>query len=174
MKYKNFSGQPIISQVLKFIPTTIITQTAKNHMSDLYYKSIKNFDHLVTMIFANISGSSSLREVTSIILACEGKTNHLGLSNYPKRNTLPDASKKRSSKVFAAIYQTIYSQYKQFLSDSNPRTLLVRDLKIIDSSTIGLFSNVLKGAGQNSRKGKKKDGIRMYAIIRLNLRVYFQ
>lgn len=164
-KSKNFSGQPIISQVLKFIPTTIITRTAKKHMSDRYYKQFKTYDHLVTMIFATLSGSSSLREVSSIMLACEGKINHLGLSNYPKRSTLSDANKKRSSSVFADIYQSIYNQYKHFLSDSNRRIVPVKDLKIVDSSTIGLFSDVLKGAGRNPLNGKKKGGIKMHTMI---------
>lgn len=155
-KSKNFSGQPIISQVLKFIPASIIARTAKKQMSDRYYKRFKTYDHLVTMIFATLSGSSSLREVSSIMLACEGKINHLGLSNYPKRSTLSDANKKRSSSVFAAIYQSIYNQYKHFLSDSNPRTLPLKDLKIVDSSTISLFSDVLKGAGRNPLEGKKR------------------
>lgn len=161
----NFSGQPIISQVLKFIPASIIARTAKKHMSDRYYKRFKTYDHLVTMIFATLSGSSSLREVSSIMLACEGKINHLGLSNYPKRSTLSDANKKRSSSVFAAIYQSIYNQYKHFLSDSNPRTLPLKDLKIVDSSTISLFSDVLKGAGRNPLEGKKKGGIKMHTMI---------
>jgi hypothetical protein len=161
----NFSGQPIISQVLKFIPASIIARTAKKHMSDRYYKRFKTYDHLVTMIFATLSGSSSLREVSSIMLACEGKINHLGLSNYPKRSTLSDANKKRSSSVFAAIYQSIYNQYKHFLSDSNPKTLPLKDLKIVDSSTISLFSDVLKGAGRNPLEGKKKGGIKMHTMI---------
>jgi len=164
-KSKNFSGQPIISQVLKFIPASVITRTAKKQMSDRYYKRFKTYDHLVTMIFATLSGSSSLREVSSIMLACEGKINHLGLSNYPKRSTLSDANKKRSSSVFAAIYQSIYNQYKHFLSDSNPRIVPVKDLKIVDSSTIGLFSDVLKGAGRNPLNGKKKGGIKMHTMI---------
>jgi hypothetical protein len=164
-KSKNFSGQPIISQVLKFIPTSIIARTAKKHKSDRYYKRFKTYDHLVTMIFATLSGSSSLREVSSIMLACEGKINHLGLSNYPKRSTLSDANKNRSSSVFGAIYQSIYNQYKHFLSDSNTRTVPVQDLKIVDSSTIGLFSDVLKGAGRNPLNGKKKGGIKMHTMI---------
>jgi hypothetical protein len=49
-------------------------------MSDRYYKHFKTSDHLTTMIFATLCGSSSLREVSSIMLACEGKINHLGLS----------------------------------------------------------------------------------------------
>lgn len=164
-KSKNFSGQPIISQVLKFIPTSIITRTAKKQMSDRYYKRFKTYDHLVTMIFATLSGSSSLREVSSIMLACEGKINHLGLNNYPKRSTLSDANKKRSSSVFAAIYQSIYNQYKHFLSDSSPKIVPVKNLKIVDSSTIGLFSDVLKGAGRNPLNGKKKGGIKMHTMI---------
>jgi len=164
-KSKNFSGRPIISQVLKFIPASIINRTAKKQMSDRYYKRFKTYDHLVTMIFATLSGSSSLREVSSIMLACEGKINHLGLTRYPKRSTLSDANKKRSSSVFAAIYQSIYNQYKHFLSDSNPRTLPVNDLKIVDSSTIGLFSDVLKGVGRNPLEGRKKGGIKMHTMI---------
>lgn len=164
-KSKNFSGQPIISQVLKFIPSSLIARTAKKEMSDRYYKRFKTYDHLVTMIFASLSGSSSLREVSSIMLACEGKINHLGLSNYPKRSTLSDANKKRSSTVFAAIYHSIYNRYRHFLSDSNPRALSVKDLKIVDSSTIGLFSDVLKGVGRNPLAGRKKGGIKMHTMI---------
>ena len=124
-KSKNFSGQPIISQVLKWIPNTIISRTAQNYNSDKYYKRFKTYDHLVTMIFATISGCSSLREISSIILACEGKINHLGLSKFPKRSTLSDANKNRSSKVFGSIYQKLYNQYKGFLSDSSTKSLPV-------------------------------------------------
>src|SRR2546428_5726462 len=144
-KSKNFSGQPIISQVLKLLPSEIITRTAAKHQSNRYYKRFKTYDHLVTMIFATLSGCSSLREVSSIMLACQGKINHLGLTGFPKRSTLSDANKKRSSSVFADIYQAIYGQYKKILSDSSPRALPIKDLKIVDSSTISLFSNVLRG-----------------------------
>ena len=81
-KSKNFSGQPIIKQVLNFIDSKDIHRTAKNHNSDRYTKKFTTYDHLVTMIFTVISGCSSLREVTSIMLACEGKINHLGLKDF--------------------------------------------------------------------------------------------
>lgn len=47
-KSTNFSGQPIISQVLKFIDNKIIYRTGQKHNSDRYYKKFKTFDHLVT------------------------------------------------------------------------------------------------------------------------------
>jgi hypothetical protein len=164
-KSTNFSGQPVISQVLKYISRSIITRTAKSHQGDRYYKRFKTYDHLVTMIFATLSGCSSLREVSSIMLACEGKINHLGLTRFPKRSTLSDANKNRPSTLFAALYGQLYDQYKQFLSDSSPRNLPVKDLKIVDSSTISLFSDILKGAGRNPAEGKKKGGMKMHTMI---------
>ena len=164
-KSKNFSGQPIISQVLNFVPSSIISRTAQAHNSDKYYKRFKTYDHLVTMIFATISGCSSLREISSIMLACEGKINHLGLTKFPKRSTLSDANKNRSSEVFASIYESIYNRYRHFLSDSYTKKLPVEDLKIVDSSTISLFSDIIKGVGRNPINGKKKGGIKMHTMI---------
>lgn len=78
----NFSGQPIIKQVLNFIDSKEVYRTAKKHNSDRYTKKFTTYEHLVTMIFTVISGCSSLREVSSIMLACEGKLNHLGLKTF--------------------------------------------------------------------------------------------
>jgi uncharacterized protein DUF4372/DDE family transposase len=164
-KSKNFSGQPIIKQLLGFIDSKIIYRTAEKHKSDRYTKKFTTYEHLVTMIFTVISGCSSLREVTSIMLACEGKINHLGLKHFPKRSTLSDANKRRSSEVFADIYYQLYKRHKGFLSDSRIKEPAVKDLMIVDSSTITLFSDILKGVGRNPLTGKKKGGIKMHTMI---------
>ncbi len=164
-KSKNFSGQPIIKQVLNFLDAKDIYRTAKKHNSDRYTKKFTTHDHLVTMIFAVISGCSSLREVTSIMLACEGKINHLGLRDFPKRSTLSDANKRRNAEVFADIYSSLYKRYHRFLSDSRTREPAIKNLRIVDSSTIGLFSDILRGVGRNPLNGKKKGGIKMHAMV---------
>src|SRR5699024_8704816 len=101
----------------------------------------------------------------NIILACEGKINHLGMKYFPRRSTLADANKRRKSIVFGDIYKSIYRRYHQFLADSNPKTLPLKGLKIVDSYTISLFSDILKGAGRNPLNGKKKGGIKMHTMI---------
>ncbi len=117
------------------------------------------------MIFATLSGISSLREVSSILLACEGKLCHLGLTRFPKRSTISDGNRRRPSCIFADLYHMVYDKYKVFLSDSNPRALPVKNLKIVDSSTISLFSDIIKGVGRNPLTGKKKGGIKMHTMI---------
>ena len=164
-KSTHFSGTPIIKQILKYIPQEDITRTAKIYNSDRYYKKFKTYDHLVTMLYATMSGVSSLRELSTVLLACEGRISHLNLKHFPKRSTLSDANKKRTSEVFGAIYSKLYKRYAPFLSDSSPLKSPVKNLKIVDSTTISLFSDILKGVGRNPITGKKKGGIKMHTMI---------
>jgi hypothetical protein len=164
-KSTNFSGTPIIKQILKFILSSDISRTAQKYQSDRYYKTFKTYDHLVTMIYATLSGTSSLRELSTVMLACEGRISHLNLKHFPKRSTLSDANKKRTSKVFGAIYALLYKRYAPFLSDSSTLKPPVKNLKIVDSTTITLFSDILKGVGRNPINGKKKGGIKVHTMI---------
>ena len=164
-KSTHFSGTPIIKQVLKFILPADISRTAKTFNSDRYYKTFKTYEHLVTMLYVTMSGVSSLRELSTVLLACEGRISHLNLKHFPKRSTLSDANKKRTSEVFGAIYAKIFKRYAPFLSDSSPLKSPVRNLKIVDSTTISLFSDILKGVGRNPLNGKKKGGIKMHTMI---------
>ena len=164
-KSKKFSRQPIIKQLLSFISKQNFYRTAEHYKSDRYTKRFTTYEHLVTMIFSVLSGCSSLREVTSIMLACEGKLTHLGIKHFPKLSTLADANKRRSSQVFGAIYYQLYNHYKVILSESRTKHEAIEGLQIIDSTTITLFSDILKGAGRNPIAGKKKGGIKMHTII---------
>lgn len=164
-KSTNFSGTPVIKQILNLILPSEISRTAEKHNSDKYYKKFKTYDHLVTMIYATLSGISSLRELSNVMLACEGRISHLNINDFPKRSTLSDANAKRTSEVFGSIYGTLYKRYAPFLSDSSSLQPPVENLKIVDSSTVSLFVDILKGVGRNPINGKKKGGIKIHTMI---------
>jgi len=106
-----------------------------------------------------------LREVSGLFLACQGRIGHLGLKDFPRRSTFAEANSKRSSKIFGMIYQQLYERYRSFLPDSRKGKLPVKDLHIVDSTTISLFSDVLKGVGRNPKEGKKKGGIKVHTVV---------
>ena len=159
------SGIPVITQVLNLLDRDKITRTAKENASDKYYKSFKTMEHLVTMIYVVLTRCTGLREIATIMLACEGKINHLGLKNFPKRSTISDGNRSRNSKVFSDIYFGVYNKYRRNLSDSSQKDAIIQHLKIVDSTTISLFSDILKGVGRNPINGKKKGGIKMHTMI---------
>ena len=117
------------------------------------------------MIYATLSGVSSLRELSTVMLACEGRISHLNLKYFSKRSTLSDANRKRTSAVFGEIDASLYKRYAPLLSDSSSLKPPVKNLKIVDSTTITLFSDILKGVGRNPINGKKKGGIKMHTMI---------
>ncbi|MEI9908905.1 MAG: transposase [Bacteroidota bacterium] len=82
------------------------------------------------------------------------------------RSTLSDANTNRSFLVFAMIYEELLKQYHSFISDSRLKGLSIKNLKVIDSSTIQLFSEILRGVGRNPKEGsKKKGGIKVHAMM---------
>jgi len=159
------SGNPIISQIINLLDRDKINRTARENQSDRYYKRFKTKDHLITMLYVVLSGCTSLREITGIMLACEGKINHLGITDFPKRSTISDANKKRNSKVFSDIYFGLYKKYRRIISDSKLKDKVIKGLYIVDSTTISLFCDILKGVGRNPINGKKKGGIKMHTMI---------
>ena len=162
---KNFSGKPIISQLLNFIPRELVYRTAASHQANRYTKTFKTYDHLITLLYSVLSNCTSLRELSTAMLACEGKLNHLGIAYFPKRSTLSDANNRRSQKVFADIYYALLKNYRGLLSDSCPKKDVPDKLFIVDSSTVMLFSDVLKGVGRNPFNGKKKGGLKIHTLM---------
>lgn len=165
-KSKKFVGQPILSQILSCISTDIIKQSCKKHNSNRYYKRIPVRVHLVSLLYGVFSYCNGLRELCEGMLACEGKLTHLGLDKAPARSTLSDANNRRSYLVFETIYFKLLKQYHSFISDSRLKGLSIRNLKIIDSTTIRLFSDILRGVGRNPLDGsRKKGGIKVHALM---------
>ena len=157
-----FTGQPIFSQLLQFIPKHIIKDVVKLHDSDRYYKRFKSYEHLVTMLYACFHGCKSLREVTTGMMACTTRINHLGINYMPRRSTLAEANAHRKEQFFGDLYHRLYAH---FYPDSRQFTKLEKRLFIFDSTTISLFSDVMKGGGQKAA-GKSKGGLKAHVLMK--------
>lgn len=165
-KSNSFSGQPILSQILNLISSKIINTATKKHKSNRYYKKLPSRVHLVTLLYGVFSYCNGLRELCEGMLGCEGKLAHLGFDKAPARSTLSDANNKRSYLFFATVYEKLLEQYHSFISDSRLKGLSIKNLKIIDSTTISLFSDLLAGVGRNRLDGsKKKGGIKVHTMM---------
>lgn len=159
-----FTGQPIFTQLLKFIPRDSVTRIAQQHKADRYSKRFSTYEHLVTILYSVFNNCNSLREITTGMLASEQRLNHLGIRYPPRRSTISDANSRRNAEVFGEIYYSLYKRYAQFLSDSRRRDKTSR-LYIFDATTISLFQEVLRTSGKNP-SGKRKGGIKVHTLIR--------
>lgn len=168
-KSTHFIGQPVYLQMLNLIDKRKVKEIGDAHEGNRYTKKFFVWDHLVTILYAMIMRFDSLREIETSLLVSSRRLAHLGIQGPPKRSTISYANQHRSEAIFGEIYQYLYDTYRDRLSlDSRNKNLpqWMSKLKIIDSTTISMFSDLLfKGAGRLPKFGNKKGGAKMHTVI---------
>ena len=171
-KSSNFFGQPIFGQLIKSLDRKKIAEISRKHGGEKYVKSFDGYTHLLTMLYAVIQRFDSLREIEASMTAEVRKLHHVGIDSVPKRSTLSDANARRSEKFFEEVYRDLYEANKAILSSDSRRggtEEWIKRLRIIDSTTVSLFSNtIFKGVGRHPKTGRKKGGIKVHAVIHAN------
>ena len=171
-KSSNFFGQPIFGQLIKSLDRKKIAEMSRKHGGEKYVKSFDGYTHLLTMLYAVIQRFDSLREIEASMTAEVRKLHHVGIDSVPKRSTLSDANARRSEKFFEEVYRDLYEANKAILSSDSRRggtEEWIKRLRIIDSTTVSLFSNIIfKGVGRHPKTGRKKGGIKVHAVIHAN------
>ena len=81
-KNTNFSGQPILNQLIMFLDKGKIRKITKENDSDRYVKKFSTYNHVVVMLFVAFEGYHSLREVVLGLLANANKTLPFGFFLY--------------------------------------------------------------------------------------------
>jgi hypothetical protein len=161
-----FVGQPIFKQVINLIDGINLTSLIKKHNADYYYKAFKAKTQLITVLFGIFSRCDSMAEICEGLRAMSGKLNLLGLEKAPAKSTACDGMRNRGNKFFEDVYFSLVRHYQSFLSDSRTFGLTFKEVLLIDSTTIRLFSDILKGVGRNPKDdGKKKGGLKVHMLI---------
>ena len=171
-KSTHFFGQPVYGQLIRSLDRDKIIEISRKNGGEKYVKSFDGYTHLLTMLFAVIMRFDSLREIEAAMTAEVRKLHHIGIEKVPKRSTLSDANARRSEKFFEGVYRDLYDCNKDKLSSDSRRNGCeewIKRLRIIDSTTISLFSNaIFKGVGRHPKTGRKKGGIKVHSVIHAN------
>lgn len=163
-----FTGQPILTQLLCFIPRKMVFDLGKKHGSDRYCKRFYTWDHLVSMLYCSFCKCSSTRELITGIQANFNKLNHLGMQYVPRRSTLCDANLRRPEALFSELYHALLSKYYKAVLPDSPTAKgdIFSKLFILDSTTVSLFTDVMKGMGPAPANGKKKGGMKAHVLVK--------
>ena len=170
-KSNYFSSKSVFGQLISLIDDKTIKDAVKKNDSDRYVKRFKSKDHLISMLFCSFAKCNSLREVSGAMLGLSGKTESFQLNHIPKRSTLSDANKNRKVEFFEDIYNKLLREYGSVLSDSRIQDVLKKQVKIVDSTTISLFKDILSCVGRKAKDGKSKGGIKVHTVINADEKV---
>jgi hypothetical protein len=118
------------------------------------------------MLFGVLSRCDSMGETCDGMKGLAGKLNHLGLEKSPAKSTASDGLRGRDNEFFQEVYFMLLKNFKDILSVSRIDNVSFAKLFIFDSSTIRLFSDIMKSVGRNPKHdGKKKGGLKVHMMI---------
>src|SRR5260370_38033043 len=129
---------------MKAVPRRRFAAIVERHGGDKYVKGFSSWDHLVTLVFGQLGGLSSLREVETVWTGQAGHHYHLG-SGRLRRSTLSDANRRRPSAVFAEVFAELSAMAAGALAREGQQVL-----RLIDATPIPL-SSLHKWAEWNGR-----------------------
>src|SRR5574344_194500 len=174
-KSTHFTGQPVYSQVIKLLDKSKIKEKSRQTLkSESYVKCFDGYTHLIVMLFGVLKHFDSLRELEIGMKAEVGKLQHLGINYVAKRSTIAEANIRRSQEFFAKVYANLLERYTPFLADSRSQCAekeWEKALYMMDSTTISLFDNLLKGVGRHPKSGKKKGGMKVHTVMKYHVGV---
>ena len=123
-----------------------------------YVKCFGRWDQLMAMLYAQLSGAASLRQLQAGFNAQRAHHYHLGTTPV-QRATLADANAQRSPQIFADLARTLMAQ----VSHSTRRSC-AQLLYLLDSSSISL-----KGAGfdewTQATRTRNTQGIKLHLLL---------
>ena len=158
MKYHN----TIFRQLLTFIPRNRFQDTVDRHNGDHRIRTLSCWDQFVTLLFGQLSGRISLRD---LVLGFNSKGSHhyhLG-TKAVKRSSLSDANNKRPVEIFTETFFYLLEKVRNHL----PSGLSKEIVRLIDSTTISLNLEQFKWAKFRSAKS----GIKLHMVYDPNAQI---
>lgn len=122
----------IFGSLLKPIDRRWFQTAVDRHNADAYDKTFKSWDHLVTLVFAQLSGVDSLRGLELAFNVNAQAHYHLGVDEIA-RATVSDANARRPSEPFAELFGMLARN-----ADRASRREGAAMVKLIDASPIPL------------------------------------
>jgi hypothetical protein len=135
----------LLHGLLQFIPWTRFEALVEEHGSDRGVRKLSSKSQLIALLHAQLSGSSSLREVEATLASQQTRLYHLGAS-APRRSTLADANADRPADVFCSLFETLLAQAHPGLRRASREAV-----RLVDATSVSLTAHAHSWAGASER-----------------------
>ncbi len=143
----------VFNNLLSFIPRYCFERIVNSYGADKYVKTLKCWNQLTTLLYAQVSGKDTLREIVQGLEVNNTRLYHLGLPEV-KRSTLAEANKNRDYQIYESLFYEVLSRCKDLTPKHKFR--FKNPLYSFDASTIDLCLSAFPWAKFRSTKGALK------------------
>jgi hypothetical protein len=157
-------GRAVFAQLVDLLPRRAFDNAVERYGGDRRVKSLSCKDQLLCMIFAQLTGRTSLRETVSCLTALGPRRYHCGIRGRVARSTLAEANENRDYRIFMDTATAMIAAARIELPVDRELTHLGADAYALDSTTIDLCLKLFPWAHFRKRKA----GIKAHTVLDLH------
>lgn len=133
----------IFNQLCSFIPKDIFDRLVKKHNGNYYVKGYSCWDHLLVMLWAQITSRRSLRDIESSLRTHSDKLFRFGMGSMISRNNISNANAKRTVAIYRELALVMMRRTSRIADKDEVLSAIRKYFDIngffaIDSTTVSL------------------------------------
>jgi hypothetical protein len=144
------------SQLLSLVDRGTFARAVRQHQAERGAKGFGCWDQFVAMLFCQMGGANSLREICGGLATATGKLVHLGLHQAPTRSTLAYANTHRPWQLYQTVFEELLKNCQSLAATKKRRFRFKHPLRSVDTSIIELCIKVFDWARFQRTKGAIK------------------
>lgn len=159
----------IFNQIQQFLPHTAFQAIISKYNANYYTKSLTCHNQLMVMMYAQLTGKDSLRDIELSLSLKHNQLYHLGI-NSVARSSLSRANSKRDCKIFENLFYALLKRTHNIILErgsSNNRFKFNNPIYAIDSSYIDTCLSLIPWAKYQATKG----AIKIHPLLNLRSQI---
>jgi len=147
----------MFAQALSLVNRHDFERLAREHRTEEAAKGFTSWEQFVALMFSQLAGAHSLREIYGGLASCMGKLAHLGgMKKAPPRSTLSYANQHRPWEFFQSVFYRVLAEAQALARTKGRKFRFKNPLYSLDSTTIDLCLEVFDWARYKRAKGAVK------------------
>ena len=157
-------GKFVFAQIVEFLPRYEFEKCVKRYKGDFHTKSLSSYNHLLQLIFGQITSCTSLRDICLCLKAHQNNLYHLGIRQQVNQSSLSRANEKRDYRIFQDFgYHLIEQVRPLFAKERTPLIDLEETIFALDSTSISVSINLAAWASGKYSRG----AVKMHTLLDL-------
>lgn len=157
-------GKFVFAQIVEFIPRFEFEKCVKRYKGDFHAKSLNSYNHLLQLIFGQITACTSLRDICLCLKAHQNNLYHLGIRQNVVHSTLSRANDNRNYRIFQDFGYYLINQVRPlFTKEKVPLVDLENAILALDSTSISVSINLAVWASGKYSRG----AVKMHTLLDL-------
>ena len=130
-------GKYIFAQVIEFIPRYQFDKLVKKYKGDWHAKDLNCYNQLLHLLFGQITGCDSVRDICLCLEAHNSSIYHLGIRKSVNQSNLCRANEKRDYRIYEELGMYLINIVRPMYSNTKVSEITIENvLYALDSTTI--------------------------------------